>query len=214
MWAPAPTRGPAPSTAAVADIASRRALGAEIRSSSGPDFGLLLASLAAVGAALLAWRAIGDPWVRLAITDTSDRLNPTLIGTIPLKGQAALVGMIGQALAGVIGAYGVFWFLYSFDRGSTIPWFMNPAISIAAAAAGLVLVVLSAAVWFVWTDAAVEHARVVRDDGGGVCGCCSTPSRSPWSRSSASRGSCVSGAAMVAGLFASSVAWWAYRKRG
>ncbi len=213
MWAPTPTRGPAPSTAAVADVASRRALGAEIRSSSGPDFGLLLASLAAVGAALLAWRAIGDPWVRLAITDTSDRLNPTLIGTIPLKGQAALVGMIGQGLAGVIGAYGVFWFLYSFDRGSTIPWFMNPAISIAAAAAGLVLVVMSAAVWFVWTDAAVEHARVVRMTAEELRALLDTQPE-PLVEIERLSGLMRFGGAMVAGLFASSVAWWAYRKRG
>jgi hypothetical protein len=213
VWAPTPARGPAPSIAPVADPSARRALPSQAHASWRPDLALLVASLAAVAAAILAWRAIGDPWVRLAITDTSDRLNPNLVGQIPLKGQAALLGLIGQGLAAVIGAYGVLWFLYGFDRGSTIPWFVSPAVAITAAIGGLVLTGMSAAVWFVWKDAAVEHARAVRMTAQELKALLDTQPE-PLVEIARLSGLMRFGGAMVAGLIASSTAWWAYRKRG
>lgn len=139
----------------------RRALPTERRSTARPDVVLLLSAIAAIVAAVLAWQAVAEPWVRLVITDTSERLDPVLVGRIVLPGKSALVGTIGQALAVGLGGLGVMWFLFGFDRGWTMPWFANPVIGITAAVAGLVAAVLSSTVWFVWEDAAVAHSRSV-----------------------------------------------------
>ncbi len=174
---------------------------------------MLVASLAALGAAVLAWRAIGDPWVRLVITDTTDRVDPRLVGEITLKGQAALVGMVGQGLAAVLGVYGVVWFLYGFDRGSAMPWFVSPSISILASMAGAVAVVISAVLWFVWKDAAIEHARAVQMTGQQLKALLDLQPE-PLVVIQRLSGLMRFGGAMVVGLLASSTAWWAYRKRG
>jgi hypothetical protein len=94
------------------------------------------------------------------ITDTRD-LDPVLVGNIVLRGQLALVGTIGLALAGVLGTLGLTWLFYGIDRGSNVPWFVNPAIAVAATLAGIGGAVLSSAVWLVWKDAAIERSRAV-----------------------------------------------------
>jgi hypothetical protein len=193
-------------------VDDRRALPGDRRASARPDLALLLASLAAVGAAVLAWRAIGDPWVKLVITDTSNSLDPELVGRITLRGHAALVGIIGQGLAAVIGVYGVIWFLYGFDRGSTMPGLVNPAIAMTASLFGALGVVLSAAVWFVWEDAAIEHARAVQMTAQELRGLLDLQPE-PLVEIERLSGLMRFGGAMVIGLLASCTAWWAYRAR-
>lgn len=210
VWADTATRSPSP--AAPPRVGELRALPGDRRGSGRPDFALLLASVVAVAAAVMAWRAIGDPWVKLVITDTSDRLDPQLVGEISLRGQAALVGIIGQALAAVIGVYGVLWFLYAFDRGSTIPWFANPSVAIVTAVVGLIGVVLSAMVWFVWQDAAVGRAHSVSMSAEELRALLDLQPK-PLVEIQRLSGLLRFGGAMVVGLLSACTAWWAYRKR-
>ncbi len=168
---------------------------------------------AAYGAAVLAWQAIADPWVRLVMTDTSDQLVPKLVGDITLRGHAAFVGILGQGLAGVIGAFGVLWFLYGFDRGTTMPWFVNPAIAIAASIAGAICMVVSATVWFVWQDAAVQHARAVHMTVQELRAFLDLKPE-PLVEIERLPGLMRFAGAMGLGLLASCTGWWAYRQRG
>jgi hypothetical protein len=208
VWADTTTRAaPAP-----AKLSELRALPSDRRGAGRPDFALLLASVVAVGAAVIAWRAIGDPWVKLVITDTSDKLDPKLVGEVALRGQAALVGIIGQALAAVIGVYGVIWFLYAFDRRSTMPWYVNPSIAIVVAVVGVIGVVLSAMVWFVWQDAAVTRAHAVRMSAEELRALLDMQPK-PLVEIQRLSGLLRFGGAMVVGLLASCTALWAYRKR-
>lgn len=209
VWATdAPPRVPAG-----VSLTDRRALPTERRSSARPDFALLAASVVAVAAAVMAWGAIADPWVKLVITDTSVALDPELVGEITLRGQAALVGIVGQGIAAVIGAYGVLWFLYAFDRGSTMPWFLSPSISILASVAGAGGTVLSAIVWFVWEDAAIERARAVRMTVDELRALLEMQPK-PLVEIQQLGGLMRFGGAMVVALLAACTAWWAYRKRG
>jgi hypothetical protein len=210
VWADTATRTPPPP--APPRVSELRALPGDRRKSGRPDFALLLASVVAIAAAVMAWRTIGDPWVKLVITDTSDRLDPQLVGEITLKGQAALVGIIGQAVAAVIGVYGVLWFLYAFDRGSTIPWFANPSVAIVTAVIGLIGVVLSAMVWFVWQDAAVARSHAVRMSAEELRALLDLQPK-PLVEIQRLSGLMRFAGAMVVGLFAACTAWWAARKR-
>jgi hypothetical protein len=158
-WATPSTRAPLEYDPAF-DVGAMRALPRERRQSARPDFVLLLASVAACAAAYLAWKSVPLPWVELVITDTRD-LDPVLVGNIVLRGELALVGTIGLALAGVLGTLGLTWLFYGIDRGSNVPWFVNPAIAIAATLVGIVGAILSSTVWFVWKDAAIERSRAV-----------------------------------------------------
>jgi len=194
------------------DPDDRRALPTERRAAARVDVVLLLSAIATIVAAFLAWQAVAEPWVRLVITDTSDRLDPVLVGRMSVSGKAALVGTIGQALALGLGALGVMWFLFGFDRGWTMPWFANPVIGIGTAIAGIGAVVLSATVWFVWEDAAVGRARSV-----GLA-----PEKlqellnlqpAPLVEISRMHGLVRYGTMMVFGLIVASTAWWASRRR-
>jgi hypothetical protein len=114
----------------------------------------------AAGAGYLAWKTIAEPWVELVITDTRD-LDPVLVGNIMLRGQLALVGTIGMVFAGVLGTLGVTWLFYGFDRGSNVPWFVNPVLAIIASMVAIGGAILSSTVWFVWKDAAIERSGAV-----------------------------------------------------
>jgi len=159
IWASPATRAPL-DTIPEFDVGAMRALPRERRRSARPDLVLLLASLSAAVSAYLAWKSISQPWVELVITDTRD-LDPVLVGNVVLRGQLALVGTIGLALAGVLGALALTWLFYGFDRGSNVPWFVNPGFAIVATAIGIGGAVLSSTVWLVWKDAAIERARAV-----------------------------------------------------
>jgi hypothetical protein len=194
------------------DSDDRRALPTERRAAARPDVVLLLSAIVAIVAAFLAWQAVAEPWVRLVITDTSDRLDPVLVGRMSVPAKDALVGNIGQALAAVLGVLGVMWFVFGFDRGWTMPWFANPVIGIGAAVAGLGAVVLSSTVWFVWEDAAVASSRSVglaREKLQEILNLQPAPlveiSRLP--------GLVRFGTMMVIGLVVASAAWWASRRR-
>jgi hypothetical protein len=183
------------------------------RRSARPDFVLLVAALAAGGAAFLAWKAVGDPWVKLVVTDTSDRLDPVLVGDVTLRGDAALVGAVAQGLAVVLGIYAIAWLVLGFDRGSTMPWFVNPGVSILVSIVGLMGVVLSALVWFVWEDAAVEHARAVRMTAEELRALLDLQP-APLVEIQRLSGLMRFGGAMVIGLLSACTAWWCYRRRG
>jgi hypothetical protein len=194
------------------DPDDRRALPTDSRISARPDVVLLLSALVTIVAAFLAWQAVAEPWVRLVITDTSDRLDPVLVGRMSVPGKDALVGTIGQALALGLGGLGVMWFLFGFDRGWTMPWFANPVIGIGTAIAGLGAVVLSSTVWFVWEDAAVAGARsagIAREKLQEILNLQPAPlveiSRLP--------GLVRFATMMVFGLVVASTAWWASRRR-
>jgi hypothetical protein len=194
------------------DHGDRRALPSDPRPAARFDVVLLLSAVAAVIAASLAWQAVAEPWVRLVITDTSDRLDPVLVGRIVLPGKEALVGTIGQALAIALGGLGVMWFVFGFDRGWTMPWFANPMIGIGAAVAGLGAVVLSSLVWFVWEDAAVAHARSVglaREKLQEILNL----QPAPLVEISRLSGIMRFGTMMAIGFVAASAAWWASRRR-
>ncbi|HEX6331456.1 MAG TPA: hypothetical protein VF129_09260 [Actinomycetota bacterium] len=192
--------------------AALRALPTERRRSARVDVALLLAALAGVGAAVLAWQAAHDPWVTLTITDTRDRLDPELVGPLTVVGDASLIGLVGRVVAGVIGAYGLAWLYFGFDRGSTIPWFLSPAVPLLAAVAGMLAVVLSATVWLVWVDAAVPQARTI--------GLSTRELRAlldlqpaPLVEIERLDGLHRYGGSLLAGLAATITAWWSARKR-
>jgi hypothetical protein len=169
-WA-TPARVPEPMSTSVAsapprppvhapDSQDHRALPAEKRSAH-PDFLMLLAGAAAVAVAAIAWQAVAEPWVELQITDTSVRDDPVFVGDMIIRGKGAIIGTIAYALAGVIGALGVMWFLFGFDKGWAMPWLAGPAAGVIAAVAGLAAAVLSTMLWFVWEEAAVQRSRAV-----------------------------------------------------
>jgi hypothetical protein len=194
------------------DVGALRALPRERRRSARPDYVLLLASLAAAAAAYFAWKAVAQPWVELVITDTRD-LDPVLVGNIVLRGQLAMVGTIGLGLAGVLGTLGVTWLFYGFDRGSNVPWFVNPFIAIVATLVGVGGALLSSTVWFVWKDAAIERSRAV-----GM-----SPEKlkelldlqpPPFVEIQRQAGLMRFGGMMLVGLLAACAAMWSCRRRG
>lgn len=196
----------------IPEIVTRRALPADRRRSGRPDLALLLAALAGAAAGLLAWRTIPEPWVRLIVTDTSDRLDPVLVGEITLRAKAAVLGTIGQGLAVTLVAFAALWLVYGFDRGSTMPWFTNPVAAVVVSVAGIGMTVLSAVVWFVWEEAAVARSRMVKmgpDELRSVLDHQPAPLVEIQRLSAQLR----FGGLMILGLLAACTAWWAYRKR-
>lgn len=194
------------------DVTALRALPRDHRHSARPDFVLLLASLVAAAAAYLAWKAIPQPWVELVITDTRD-LDPVLVGNIAIRGDLALVGTIGLALAGVLGTLGITWLFFGFDRGSNVPWFVNPVIAITASLVAIGGTILSSTVWFVWKDSAIERSRAV-----GL-----SPEKlkelldlqpPPFVEIQRQAGLMRFGGMMLVGLLAACAAMWSLHKRG
>lgn len=199
-------------TTRVKDRSAKRALPDGRKHSDRPDPALLLAALAAVAAAFFAWRSLPTAWVELTITDTSVALDPQLVGRMKLTGDAAMIGTIALGLAAVIGALGIIWLAYGLRRGATIPMVVSPAFAIVASVGGIILTILSMILWFVWKDAAVQQAtsvdlsvQALRD--------LLDLQPAPLVEITRLDGLTNFGLAMVAGLLASSMAWWAYRKR-
>jgi hypothetical protein len=165
-----------------------------------------------VAAAVIAWKATAVPWVTLTITDMTDPLLPVLVGHMTLDGTQALVGTIAQVLVGIVGVSAVLWFVYSFNRGSTMPWFANPAWAILATVAGGAGMVLSSELWFVWEDAAIRHARQLHLSALELRTLLDTQP-GPIVEIEKLSGLLQFGAVMGAGFLAASMAWWAYRRR-
>jgi hypothetical protein len=184
----------------------------ERRRSSRVDLALLLAAVVAAGAAWMAWQASHEQWVTLTITDTRDRMDPQLVGRLTLLADGSLVGLVGQAATAVLAAYAVTWLYFGFDRGTTIPWFLSPSVALLATFAGLLGVVLSATVWLVWKDVAVEHARsmglsmrALRD--------LLDLQPAPLVEIERLSGLLQFGGSLLVGLAACLTAWWSARKR-
>jgi hypothetical protein len=81
-----------------------------------------------------------------------------------------------------------------------------------AALVGLLGAIMSAMVWFVWEDAAVEHARAVRLSSEELATILDHQP-APLVEIQRLAGLLRFGGAMVVVLLAASLAWWAYRKR-
>lgn len=194
------------------EVVTRRALPSDRRRSGRPDAVLLLMSVVAAAAGVLAWRSMEEAWVQLTITDTSDRLDPVLVGAVTLRGKGALIGAIGQGLSAVLVGSGLLWLVYSFDRGSTMPWFTSPITAIVAGAAGVGASVLSALVWFVWEEAAIGRSSALGLTGDQFR---EILDRQPPPLVEIQRltGLMRFGGMMLLGTLVASAAWWAYRKR-
>lgn len=201
-----------PRTAPIPDVVTRRALPTGTRRAGRPDLVLLLMALVSAGAGFVAWRSVADPWARLIVTDTSDRLDPVLVGDVVLRAELSVLGTIARGLAAALVAFAVLWFVYGVDRGSTMPWFTNPAAAMLVSLAGIGATVLSALVWFVWEDAAVGRSRAL--------GMSADELRElldqqppPLVQIERLSGLLRFGGVMLLALLAAATAWWAYRKR-
>lgn len=210
-WIPAARAGTRPGRP-IPEVVTRRALPTDRRRSGRPDLVLLLAAVASAAAGYLAWQTIGDHWVKLIITDTSDRLDPIPVGEIMLRAETALLGTIGQGLSAALVAFGLLWLAYGFDRGSTMPWFTNPVAAIGVSVAGLLATVVSATVWFVWADAAVSRSRALRMSAEELRELLDHQP-APLVEIHRLSGQMRFGGLMILALLAASAAWWAYRKR-
>jgi hypothetical protein len=173
---------------------------------------MLLAGLAAGAAGALAYLAIEQPWVHLTITRAATDTEPVLVATLSLRGKAAFVGTAGMGLAIALAALGVVWFFYGFQRGWTMPGLVNPAIGLMVTVAGLIATVLAAMVWYVWEDATILRAK--------AAGMSMQAMRklldlqpAPLVQIQRLSGLLTFGGMMVAGLFASCLGWYAYRRR-
>jgi hypothetical protein len=200
---PAPT-GPAPA------LGERRALPSAERR-NGPDLALLLAGLVAVGVAYIAWRALAEPWVHVVVREAIEDAEPVVRADLTLRGDAAMVGSIAKALAGIVGALGILWLGYGLDRGRTMRLIASPTWGLLATIAGLGGAYLASSVWFVWKDATLaasgpRAAERLRELYAAI--------EPPLVDVSAQRGLTTFLTAMAAGLAASALGWWAYRKRG
>lgn len=193
-------------------LAVRRALPSSRGRSIRPDLVLLLAAVTCAAAGLVAWRAIADPWVTLVITDTSNRLDPVLVGEVTIRADASVIGAIGRGLGAALMAFGALWLVYGFDRRSTMPWFANPVSAIVVGITGVGATVLSAVVWFVWEEAAVGRSKALE----------LSPSElraildhqpAPLVEIQRLSGQLRFGGIMLLGILAASAAWWSYRKR-
>jgi hypothetical protein len=174
---------------------------------------MLWAGMAAVAAGILAYLAAKEPWAHLTVTQAADDFVEAVVVDVTVKGEAAFVGTAGSALAIALAAFGVLWFFYGFQRGWSMPGILNPAFGILVAFAGLAVAALSSMVWFVWEDAMIlrasaaglttrEMTRLLDQQPAPLVEIERLPSLLSFS------------GMMMLGLFAASIGWWAYRRRG
>ena len=110
-------------------------------------------------AGIVAYLSVRHPWVGIRITHVDENFQTDLAARLRLRGSDGLAGRCGYVLAGAMAAWGGIWFWYAFDRGAGIPRIAAPGAAVLTTLAGVGLAVLCAMVWFVWTDAAIQHAR-------------------------------------------------------
>ena len=132
---------------------------------------------------------------------------------VTVRAQSAFVGTAGTVMAIVLAVFGVLWFFYGFQRGWSIPGILNPAIAILVTIAGLGMTFLSSMVWFVWQDSMVQRAKSA---GMAPSEMKALLEHQPVPIVVIERlpGMVSFGGMMALGLFASCLAWWAYRRRG
>jgi hypothetical protein len=207
-WDPMPS-GP---TSSLAEVESHRALPTYQRS-RGPDLWILLAGVAAIVAGVLAYLIVRDPWVHLTVSVPESEFEEAIRVEVVARGQVAFAGTAAKALGVGLAAFGLVWFVFGFDRRWTIPGIANPALAILVSAAGLGLTVVSSMVWFVWEDAMVLRAKTA---GMSAKGMAELLDRQPAPLVEIERltGLVTFGGLMALGLLASSLGWWAYRRRG
>jgi hypothetical protein len=207
-WDPLPT-GP---TSALAEVEAHRALPTSQRS-RGPDLWIMVAGLAAIVAGVLAYLAVRDPWVHLTVSVPETQFDEAVLVEVVVRGQVAFAGTAAKALGGVLAAFGLVWFVFGLNRRWTIPGIANPALAILVSAAGVGLTVVASMVWFVWEDAMVLRARTA---GMSAKAMAELLDRQPAPLVEIERlsGLMTFGGVMVLGLLASSLGWWAYRRRG
>jgi len=208
VWAPLPQ--PARSAPSTPDLTARRALPS--RRSWGPDPLMLLAGLEAMGAGVLAFLAVKDPWVHLTVTRPLTDFDPGLVVTLTVRGKAAFVGTAGTALAATLAVMGVLWFFYGFQRGWTMPGILNPALGIIVVSTGLFATVLASMVWFVWQDAMILRAKAARISTDAMRELVHLEP-APLVQIGRLSGLMTFGGMMLVGLLASCLGWYAYRRR-
>jgi hypothetical protein len=206
-WDPMP--GP---SSALAEVEAHRAL-PTAQHPRGPDPWILLAGLAAIVAGVLAYLAVRDPWVHLTVSVPETEFDEAILVEVVVRGQVAFAGTAAKALGGILAGFGVVWFVFGFSRRWTIPGIANPALAILVSTAGIGLTVVASVVWFVWEDAMVLRA--------GTAGMSATAMAELLDRQPAPivaierlSGLMTFGGLMIPALFASSLGWWAYRRRG
>jgi hypothetical protein len=207
-WDPLPS-GP---TSALAEVQAHRALPTS-RRSRGPDPWMMLAGIAALVAGVLAFLSVRDLWVHLSISVPESEFEEAIFVELSVKGQTAFAGTAAKALGIALAVFGAVWFLFGFSRGWTIPGIANPALAILVSIAGLGLTVVASMVWFVWEDAAILRAKTT---GMSAKAMTELLDRQPAPLVEIERlpGLLTFGGMMVLGLLASSLGWWAYRRRG
>lgn len=173
---------------------------------------MLLSGLIAVGAGALAYLAVREQWVHLTVTQEQTDVLEGVVVQLTLRGQAALIGTIGTALAVALTAFGVVWCFYGLQRGWTMPGISNPALALLVASAGIGATVFSAVVWYVWEDAMVLHAKAT-DLSIGAMRELLDRQPNPFVQIERLSGLMRFGGMMVLGFCAACLAWWAYRKR-
>jgi hypothetical protein len=170
------------------------------------------AGLAAIVAGVLAYLVVRDPWVHLTVSVPQTGFEEAVRVEVVLKGQVAFAGTAAKALGATLAAFGIIWFVFGFDRRWTIPGIANPGLALLVAVAGLGLTALASIVWFVWEDAMVLRAKAA---GMSAKAMTELLDRQPTPLVEIERlsGLVTFGGLMVLGLFASSLGWWAYRRR-
>ena len=200
-----------PPTSALANPAAHRAI-PNSRRAFGPDMWMLWAGMAAAAAGILAFLAVKEPWAHLTITQPATEFEDALVVQVTVRGAAAFVGTAGTVLAVLLAAFGIAWFFYGFQRGWSMPGILSPALAILVTIGGLAVALLSSEVWFVWQDAMIARAEAA---GLTTREMTQLLDQQPIPIVVIERlpGMLSFGGMMVLGLFASCLAWWAYRRR-
>jgi hypothetical protein len=206
-WDRLPT-GP---TSALSEVEAHRALPAYQRS-RGPDLWIMWAGLAAIVAGVLGYLAVRDPWVHLTVSVPETDFDEAILVEVVVRGQVAFAGTAAKALGGILAGFGLVWFVFGFSRRWTIPGIANPALAILVSTAGVALTVVASMVWFVWEDAMVLRAMTA---GMSAKAMAELLDRQPAPIVAIERlsGLMTFGGLMILGVFASSLGWWAYRRR-
>lgn len=164
-------------------------------------------------AGVLAFGSAHQEWVRVQIAHLGEDSIPDAAARVSLRGDDALVGVIGLGLAVAMIVWGAIWTWYAFDAGTHVPGVAAPAIVILVTIAGIGVAALAGSLWFVWSEAAIAHARQA---GLTTAGLRTLLDQHPSPEVGLQRLPALMrfGEAMVLGQIASYAALWSNRRRG